>query len=238
MSFDLTIPQKLLIARLNLGVRDSSGVATYSTTTANKSWPDEELVRACQTGATKIMRAICESEGHAHRPLFVTSTSLTHGAVIPPHIGTVGVPRITPFSGATYKITGKRVSIEDVSAYRSNPGKQYSKVAHDTANGQYPSKLAGRYAIDEPTNVIYFTGYSAESDLANCVEADYTKLPDLYYGDVANIAIGELAKDGAVSDLFTYYGQLGQQALAEINAGKVPQPSAEPTVGARDSGAK
>lgn len=238
MSFDLTTVQKAIIARLNLNVRDTAGVATYSTTTGDKTWPDEELVRASQTAATKIMTAICETEGHWHRPLFVTSTALTDSAIIPAHIGPIGVPRITPFSGATFTIVGKRKSIEDVSAYKANPLLMYSLIAHNVSNAGYPSKLAGIYAIDESTNVIYFTGYSAVSDLANCVEADYTKIPDIYYGDAINIGCAELNKDGAVTDIFSYFQGLAEEALVNIRKGRVSQPSTEVTAGARDSGLK
>jgi hypothetical protein len=67
MSFNLDIPQKQTIALLNLSVRDSEGVPTYSTAIGDNTYSAAELTRAGQSAVTDIMRAICETEGHPHR---------------------------------------------------------------------------------------------------------------------------------------------------------------------------
>ena len=240
MAFNLDVVKKQVIAALNLAARDSLNIPQYTETVAggDTAYADEEVGRACQSAVTDIMRTICETDGHSHRPLFENSTALTHGSVLPPHIGSPGVPRITPYSGATFTITGKRKSIEEISAYRANPNNFYSLIAHDANNGGMPSKLSGYYAIDQATKVIYFTGSSAVADLANFQESDYELLPDLYYPDAINLAIKHLMKDGAASDIFTYHAQLAENGLAAIRMKESDQPSPKKTVGTRDSGTK
>lgn len=237
MSFDLAVPKKQTIALLGLAVRDASTtVPTYSTALGDTSYATEEIDRAGQNAVTEIMKAICETDGHAHRALFTTAGALTHAAQLPAHFGSIGVPRITPFSGAGYTIIGKRKSIEEIGAYRQNPNNLYSLIAHNSSLGGVHSKLAGFYAEDGET--IYFTGFSAVSDLANFVEADYTLLPDVYYPAASFLQIGFLKKDGDVSDIFDHYLNLGMAELQRILGREMDQPSMKKTVGSRDSGSK
>lgn len=236
--FDLDTVKKLVIANLNLSVRDdSTGAPTYSTSTDDTTYSSDHLTRACQSGATEIMRAIVETPGHHHRPLFEAETSITHGAIIPAHVGPIGVPRITPYSGATYTLVGKRKSIEEISSYRANPQDIYSETDHNASDGDFHSKLSGFYAIDEAANIIYFTGYSAVADIATFTESSYTVLPDMYYPLCSYLAIGNLKIDGDTSDVFEYYEKLGMQGLMGIRGLASDQPMKK-TVGGRDSGAK
>jgi hypothetical protein len=237
MTFSLDTAKKQVIANMNLSVRDSAtNVPTYSTALGDTSYSGDEITRACQSAATLVMQAICETDGHGERGLFVTETALTHGAVLPIHYGSIGVPRITPFENAGYTIVGKRKSIEEISAYRHNPNYFYSLTNHNLANGANPSKLAGFYAIDN--NVFYFTGFSAVSDLATFTESSYTLLPDNRYPLVIDLSISKLKKDGDLSDIFSYYESQGFNEVNWIRSNKMNQPSMEKTVGNRDSGLK
>lgn len=233
---DLEQVKKQVIAILNLAIRDASGVPSYTSTVAggDTSYSDEEIERASYNGVCDIMRTICETDGHHHRPLFTTATALTNGAVIPSHLGSPGVPRITPYSAATYTIVGKPKSMEEVTSYRANVGNRYSTIAHDAAG----SKLAGYYAIDPSTQVIYFTGFSASADLATFSETDYTNLPDLYYPNAIALAIMHLKKDGDESDVFNHYTNIGMNGLASIAGKERDQPRPKRAAGNRDSGLK
>lgn len=236
MAFDLNIVKKQVIATMGLAVRDSATTPSYTTSLGDSTYATEELDRAIQSAVTTIMQAICETEGHPLRGLFTTAGALTHGSQIPVHYGPIGVPRITPYSGATYTITGKRKSIEEIASYRANPNNYYSEVAHNASSGGNHSKLAGFYAIDGQT--VYFTGFSAVSDIANFVEADYTLLPDSRYPVAIDLSIAKLKKDGDISDIFEYYMQMGMAELKWIKDGQLSQPSIQKTLGNRDNGAK
>lgn len=234
--FDLDICTKQTIALLGLAVRDGSGTPEYSTSLGDSSYASEELDRAAQSAATEIIRAIVETDGHGHRYLFTTPTVLTHEGQLPEHYGSIGVPRITPYSGAAYTLVGKRKSVEEISAYRANPNNYYCATDHDQESDNFHSKLAGFYAIEGQT--FYFTGFSAVADLAKFIESNYTVLPDAYYPLATALQIANLKKDGDVSDIFTYYAQLATQGLNAIRKGEMDQPSLKKTVGTRDSGAK
>lgn len=237
MAFDLNIPKKQTIALLGLAVRNSTtNIPTYSTALGDTSYATEELDRAGQSAASEVMKAICETDGHPHRALFTAPQSLTHASQLPGHFGSIGVPRITPFAAANYAIIGKRKSIEEISAYRHNPSHMYSPIDHDQPNGATHSKLAGFYAIDGET--IYFTGFSAVSDIANFQESDYTLLPEMYYPIATDLQIAKLKKDGDLSDIFSYYEQQAMFGLKLIREKVMDHPSLKKTIGSRDSGQK
>lgn len=235
--FNTEIIKKQVIALLNLSVRDSStNVAEYSTLLGDSSYSSEEIDRAIISAGNRIVLAICETDGHAQRGAFQIPTPLAHGEKIPDHHGSVGIPRITPFNGAEYKITGKRKSVEEISAYRHNPGSLYSAIAHDQTDGIFPSKLAGFYAIDGQT--IYFTGYEAESDLCIVTEDSYGLLADIYHDLGICLSIAGLRKDGDLSNIFDYYAIEGDKGILSIKSNGKYQPSLKPTIGKRDAGDK
>lgn len=222
---------------MNLAVRATDGTPTYSTALGDSSYADAEIDRAIQSAITTIMQAICESEGHPLRSLFTSPATLTNESQMPKHFGPIGVPRITPYSGATYTLAGKRKSIEEISAYRANPNNYYCETDHDQEGvDNFHSKLAGFYAIDG--QLFAFTGFSAVADLADFDEADYTVLPDTRYPIAIDLSIAKLKKDGDVSDIFDYYMQQGMTEIAWIKDAQQAQPSMQKTIGTRDSGTK
>jgi hypothetical protein len=238
------------IALLNLAPRDTAGVPTYTASVAGGDtvYAQEEIDRAATSATVEIIRTILETAGHPHRTLWTQPEPLLHADVLPPHYGPIGTPRITPFQGCPYSINGKVKSIEEIAAYRANPGGYYSATEHDDevmGSGGDPtgrhSKLAGFYAVDEAAQVIHFTGYAAESDLAwfqADVAADYASLPDDYYDLAICLTISKLRKDGDATDIFSHYEAMAREGLNQIRAKQSFQPSLKPTVGARDSGAK
>lgn len=234
MAFDFDIVRKQVIALMNLSVRDSAGVPTYSTSLGDTSYSADEITRACQSAVTVIMRAICETDGHPDRRYFTTSMTITHAAQLPAHYGSIGVPQITPFTSATYTIAGKLKSIQEIYAYRDNPGNMYSAVNHNAANGSTHSRLAGFYCVDN--NAVHFTGKSAVADLANFQESDYVLLPDTRYPLAIALAIANLKKDGDVSDIFDYYLKQGMSEVVWMKQNKLTQPSLNKTIGTRESG--
>jgi hypothetical protein len=242
MVFVLDNVKKQVIGLLNLSPRDTDGVPTYtaSVTGGDTIYAQGEIDRSAEDAVIEIMRTICETAGHPHRALFTQPEPLIHGDVLPDHYGPIGVPKIRPWTGAPYTINGKVKSIEEISAYRTNPGNIYSATAHNAqvgATGRH-SKLAGYYAIDEAAQVIYFTGFSAESDIAWFQTNDYLQLPDDYYSTATSLAIMRLRKDGDVSDIFSTHAQLAVNAINQIKSRGSDQPSVSKTVGSRDSGMK
>jgi len=238
MAFLTSIVKPQVVSLLNLAVRNTSGVPTYSSTLGDNTYATEEIDRAIQNAMNEVMRAICETDGHPQRNLFVVPTPVTHNSLIPEHLGSPGVPRIIPYAGCTYDLIGKRKSIEEIASYRANPNNLYCEVAHNASSGGSHSKLAGFYAIDKAANTIYFTGDSAEMDLAHFDESDFVLIPEMHYDTVIALSIKHLRKDGDVSNVFADYAQIGEQGLMAIRAKQQDQPSMSKTVGTRDSGTK
>jgi hypothetical protein len=244
MAFNLDIVKSQAIGVLNLAPRDTAGVPTYTASVAGGDtiYAQEEIDRAATGAAIETIRTILETEGHPHRALWTQPEPLIHAEVLPDHYGPIGVPRITPYSGATNKLAGKIKSIEQILAYRANPGNLYSATAHNASvSTGRPSKLAGFYAVDEAAQVVYFTGFAAESDIA-WFQADqpseFLRLPDDYYDLAICLTVRNLKKDGDATDVFGYYAELAAAGLRAIKERSSTQPSLRPTVGARDTGAK
>lgn len=222
---DINEITKKVIATLNLSQRDIAGIPSYTTTLGDNSYAAAEITRAVQDACNQIMRTICETPGHPDRDAFIFTVNISHGAQIPKHVGPISTPRITPFAGAPYTLVGKLKSTEEVTNYRANPGKIYSPIDHNQPYaGSYPSPLAGFYAVEDNSQTFYFTGEEAELDYADFTDADVTKLPDTYTGLAIALAITNLKKDGDVSDVFTYYAQLGLTGLQQIRAQGTNQP--------------
>lgn len=239
MGYDPNIVTAQVIAILGLAARNAStNVPIYdSSTLGDTSYAIEELQRAVTSAGTRIMEAVCETEGHEHRRVFTNQTALTYANALPAHYGPVGVPDVTPYPGATYTIKGKRKSVEEVVAYRNNINNRYSETPHNESNGGNHSKLAGFYAIDNDN--IYFTGFSATALVTNFDETDSPLLPDSYHPLGIDLAVAALKKDGDVSEIFTEYAQRGTVGLQMIRGQRMGQPSLTKTIGStRDSSAK
>lgn len=237
MSYDPATVKLQVIALLNLSERDDQGIPSYTDSLGDTSYASEELDRAVVSASSMIMQAICETEGHEHRGLFTNAATLTHGAALPMHYGPIGVPRITPYSGASYTLSGKVKSVEEIAAYRANVNNRYSLTAHNAEGpGGNHSKLAGFYAIDN--NSIFFTGFSADTLAANFDETDAPLLPDSYHQLGIDLAIWNLKKDGDNSDIFSNSGSKAVAGIALIRGQKQGQPSLSKTIGTRDTGEK
>lgn len=239
---DIEAVKSQVISLLNLNARDTAGVPVYtsSVTGGDTIYAQEEIDQAVDSALLSFMRAICETDGHPDRVRFTTRESLDHGEPLPEHYGSVGVPDITPFSGAGYTLQGKIKSVQQIQAYRANPNGYYSETEHDEAGGSVlvpiPSKLAGFYAIDEAAQVFYFTGQTAEADLVFYNLADHIQLPDDYMQGVVSQAITNLNKDGNVSDIFGSHANIANYELQLIRQKVSDQPSPRKTVGSRESG--
>lgn len=240
MPFSLDIPKSQTIALLNLSARDVDGVPVYSASVAGGDtlYSQEEIDQAAENAVLDVMRAICETPGHPQRVLFTQPEPLQHGQVLPDHYGPIGVPKIRPFAGASYQITGQVKSIGEITAYRVNPGNIYSATAHNASVSDRHSKLAGFYAIDEAAQVFYFTGFQAEADIAWFQPNDYIQLPDDHYDLTTSLMIAKLRKDGDVSDIFSTHEKNAMMALNQIRGRASDQPSLGKTIGGRDSGSK
>lgn len=232
MAVDLTRVKRQVIQTLNAGTRNSSGVGTYNVTVADKGYLSEEIDTAIREACISVMQAICETDGHPARTSFLSLESVTHASVIPEHHGEIGVPVITPYSGASATLLGTRKSYEDVQAYRANPNNIYDTIAHNLQG----SSLAGYYAT--VGNYIYFTGHSAQVPLANFEADDDDLIPDAFEPAVIKLSLGYMAKDGAASDIFSYYLDLGQQDLGIIRSGGQQVPNIKPTGGVQDRGTR
>lgn len=227
-----------VIGLLNLSPRDTAGVPVYTTsiTGGDTIYAQGEIDQAVTNALLSFMRAICETDGHPDRALFVQPDVMLHGQTLPDHYGSIGVPRITPYSGAGYKLGGHRKTVEEIQAYRANPNGYYSAVAHNASANGMPSKLAGHYAVDEAAQVFHFTGFQAEADIAYFTITDLPNLPETYSQGVTSLAIANLSKDGNVTDIFAAHANIAAHELERIRQKQSDQPSLRKQVGTRESG--
>ncbi len=239
---DLIRVKKQVISLIGANERDAiSGLRVYSGNSGDEAFLSAEIDTAISYALLEVMAAVCGTDGSPLRGAFVTNTAVNHGEPLPQHYGTPGVPKITPFTGATFTISGVRKSVEEISSYRNNPivfgsKRLYSDFNHNqNANGQ-ASSLAGYYSIVE--GVLYYTGQSAVIPLAVFDESSEDLLPDSVEPTIAALAVGNLAKDGTISEKFSEWFQRGEMQLNLIRNGEVPTPSVKPTIGARDRGTK
>lgn len=233
MSVDLDLAKKQVVSLLNANTR-TLGVASYSTTPGDLGWLAEEIDTAVDGAALATLQAACEGV-HPARQAFIVNTTVTHAAALPLHYGAIGVPVITPYDGAAFTIQGVRKSVDDISAYRINESNIYGSVAHNLANGTKASQLAGYYA--HVNGIFYFTGFSCVVPLAILTRSSTTSVPDVFEPTIIKLAMGSLAKDGAASDNFSYFQQLGMTDLNTIRAGGNPPP-VNATEGQKDIGTR
>lgn len=231
MAVNLDTCKSQVVSLLNANTR-TNGVASYATTVGDLGWLAEEIDTAVDGAAMAVLQAACEGV-HPARQGFIVNTSVTHGSALPLHYGAIGVPVITPYSGASFTLQGVRKSVDDISAYRINESNIYGTVAHNAANGTKASQLAGYYA--HVNGIFYFTGYSCVVPLAILTRASITSVPDVFEPTIIKLAMGNLAKDGANSDNFSYFGTLGLADLEMIRSGGNPPPI-NPTAGKKDHG--
>lgn len=239
---DFTRIKKQIISLLSANERSGSGVLQYSTNLGDEGYLSGEIDTAIIYAQLDIMRTICETDGHPSRSAFVSDTPVNHAEQLPHHYGSPGVPLIIPFDGAEYVLPGTRKSYEQIISYRNNEnarglGGIYGDFAHDVAmDGGGASKLAGFFAIVE--NTFYFTGFSATLPLADFEENDGQDISDAFEPAIVRLALGNLAKDGTISEKYAFYAEQGLRDLAGIRTGAISVPNLKPTVGTRDIGTK
>lgn len=234
--------KKQIISLLSANERNGTGVLQYSTNLGDEGYLSGEIDTAIIYAKLDVMRAICETDGHPSRSPFVSDTPVNHAEQLPMHYGSPGVPLITPFDGAEYVLPGTRKSYEQIISYRNNEnagglGGIYGEFAHDVSiDGGGASKLAGYFAIVE--NVFYFTGFSAKLPLADFEENDGQDIPDAFEPSIVRLSLGNLAKDGTISEKYAFYAEQGLRDLASIRTGEISVPNLKPSVGTRDIGTK
>jgi hypothetical protein len=236
MAIDIAKIKKQVIALLNINVRDAAGVPEWTDSIGDDAYLSEELDESIQNACLAVIQAICETDGHPQRYLFVTNTAVTHGSPLPTHFGTIGVPVITPFTAASFTINGVRKSYEDIDAFRRNPSNIYGAAAHNVATSGAADRKAGYFAIVNAH--FYFTGFSATIPLASFNLTSIALLSEAYEPTIIKLAIGSNQKLGMESDICSYYQGLGNQDMALIRSGFQSVPSIDPLKGTKDRGTR
>lgn len=157
---------------------------------------DQEINDTILEADSVVCLAIIETSGHPYAAQFLTSSgNLTHGTVIPAHIGEIA------------KVT--------VDATPSRQTKSLTELLEVKANAAlYPSAtkyhfLEGGYAYNTGTNVVVV--YPAFTKTAAC------QAHEVYEAAVVCLTIALLAKDGSLTpELYSTYSEYADRYLGMI----------------------
>src|SRR5690349_17927293 len=117
---------------------------TFSSTisTRNKTRNALTIDAACYEAGLKILQAIGEVPNEFRESL-ITVVNVTHGQLLPAHLGKPAFVEIQKVSGDLIWRKGKRKDVQQIEAYRANENLVYDEIAHD----QDGSSLSGYYNI-------------------------------------------------------------------------------------------
>ncbi len=198
MPATLATVQKSVIHLMNA---NTSG--TYNTSITDDRFTAGLIDEAIFSADEQVVLAILETVGHFARPDYLAaSSSLTHGAEIPAHVGSLGQVLIDG-------VPGVEAPAEAIVRYRENDSASYG-----TGSG-----LTGMFHISEE-DVIYFTGTAATVRIASYTRSAALQSPGIYTGAVVCGAVAMLLKEGGNAERAAYYGQLFSSHLQMIRANK------------------
>jgi len=188
---DLATVRGRLIAALNAA--PAATWATTITTADDDRRNDTELNNLILAADARICKAHASRYGDGYRSLFITdSLSLTHGAIIPDHLGPIEQVRIK-YSGSdsTYR-AGKfdpLVTLDDIERWRANPG-GICGPDHDADN----SLITGFYRVHG--NEIFYTGSDAKVYIAVFTRSDECQSPESDEDMLLGLSLGDAIKEG------------------------------------------
>lgn len=147
-----------LVSALNAGVASS-----FTPVLDDPRRSPGELFASVQAADDEVCTLRAETEGTSFRTLFMAdSSAITHGSMLPDHLGPIGQVRIKHASGDSDYRAGKfdrGLTLADIERWRANTGSQYG-ANHNAAN----SSTAGFYI--QLGDELFFTGYEAIAKIA------------------------------------------------------------------------
>lgn len=227
MAADITRVTKRVLDILN-----ASDAGTYSATVSsrNKTRAQASVDDAIIEAGLQIVSTIA-AYPNEFRAAFVAPVNVTHGQLLPDHLGAPVYVEIQKYASADWT-EAKQKNYLKVQSLRRNESKIYDKLDHDV-NG---SSLSGYADIWE--RKVYFTGYAARVGLATAVRADVaTKIPDILEPTLIKLSAANCLKAGEGAYLVNIaesYFNKAQFDLAEFRGGKrtfrevsTPEPTSE-----------
>lgn len=184
----------------------STSVGTGSSTNSRYQ-SDDEITDAILQADAMVCQAIIETSGHPYLSLFLTpSGNLVHGAVIPPHIGSIA--KITVDGTPSRQTT----SLAELLEIKANPL-------------LYPATAKWHFI---ESNYIYNTGTNAVVYYPNFSIGTQCQAQAAYEAAVFALTMGMLAKDGAnTPEIYGQYREVGAAYLAMIRGQQETIPEIE-----------
>lgn len=212
---DLTTIKKQVIDLLNAN-EHSGGAKVYSANSGDEDFLSDAISRAIDEAKTIVAERICKSESGL-KSAFAQTQSITNGAQLPTHYGSIFNVKITPFDGASFTLKGQKRHSDLINSYRANPDEVYGEIAHDEEDtnmgDNVPSHLAGFYSDED--NQFEFTGHSATISYFDFTNVNLSSYPTSLEVPITHIAVGLMAKDGTVSDKFNEHMGIGLGLLGD-----------------------
>jgi hypothetical protein len=221
---DLTTLQGRVIAALN-----AAPAAAWATTIAATDDPRHnttEIQKAILAADTTVCKARASTLGDGYRSLFLTdSGDLTHGSVLPDHLGDIEQVRIKYVTSDSDYKAGKfdeSLEVADIENWRANVGSIYG-ANHNAAD----SVLSGYYIVQG--DQIFFTGHVARCQVANVVRSGACQAPDVDEDIVLGLAVGNLIKEGSMVGALATIVDNARRELAAIQGRTLPMPILQST---------
>lgn len=209
-------------------ILNACDAGTYSATlsTRNKTRNATAIEDACYEAGLKVIQFIA-SFPNEFRFNFITTVAVTHGQLLPAHLGKPAFVEIQKYDGAGWT-QGDQKDYHKIESYRANTSNIYDDLDHD----QEESSLSGYYDVSE--DKIYFTGFAARVGLAQAVRADVaTKIPDFFENTVIKLAVGNCLKAGEgaillqIANIYTTQAENDLMAFRNGSRSLPPVPEAE-----------
>lgn len=186
----------------------------------------EAITKSRKWASLEVIKAIATNPQHGYWGQLAEYLDVDHNDFLPDHVGTHGIPQITPFANAQ-PIIGKEADPDEVDSYRNDTHGLYTRIAgetvlHDQADSNgMASPVAGFYSI--VNNQIKFTGYECAVPVIQIDEELVDTLtPNAFLPTVVKLAVFMNLKEG--DNLAPIAGQMheaGQRDLAAIAAGSM-----------------
>lgn len=204
---------------------------------ADKRYSDDAITESRRKAAYKIFDALASNLSHPYWSYLSDEVELAHGDPIPPHYGEIGIPLISPYTGADFR-EGFPADGDEIESYRNDELGTFSDLygsgtqAHNARTADNVlSPMALRYSTDN--GVIKFTGAACklmmvkipntdEGDDINTSDMADTMMPVTLSALNVKLALGLLIKEG--DNLFrvaAWLAQEGEKELINIKMGAI-----------------
>lgn len=195
----------------------AAGTISSTLSSRNKTRNATAIEYAGYEAGLIVLQAIGSTPNEFRSLLVGSPVTVTHGDLLPEHLGNPVSVEIQRYSGAPWREAERR-DWQKIESYRVNEENTFDPINHNEEG----SDLSGYFDFWEKK--IYFTGYACRVKLATAARADVlTKIPDVLEPVVIKLWVGNCPKAGEgliTMEIARWYETKGDRDLQEFKNGK------------------